>query len=254
MGPSDAAALLVDLVQRDFTGEMPALLQLRSLARRDAAWRSFSTEHNEGLQRVSRFPRPAEPTVVDRPPPGGNREEATTLAGQGSLAASSGHDRTRGQRQTRHGFGFPDHRWLLAGLSLALLTTSAGLLMRKNEPTSAAGEAATVVLASAEASVAETVNEPTLSYLSRVFSQRQGHVQECFSRAAVDDAPATVQIGFQVDASGVVTATSVSPIEVAQTELGNCLTGVARQTAFGALTRGATFRIPVLVSLRTVEQ
>jgi eukaryotic-like serine/threonine-protein kinase len=260
VSPSDASALLVDLARRDFNGEMPTLLQLQPLARRDAAWRSFSAVHSEGLQRMSRFPRPAEPTVVDRPPAGVNREEATTLAGQGSLAASSGHDRSGGHRQTRRAFGIPDYRWLLASLSVALLTSSALLLMRSNPPSGAhppsdaRDAAALVVLATAEAAVAETVNEPTLPYLSRVFAQRQSQVQQCFSGAALDDAPELVEIRFQVDGSGTVTGASVSPVEWARGALETCLIAVARQTAFGPLTRGATFRIPVRVSVRTAEQ
>lgn len=277
---SAASALLLDLVQADFSGDMPAALQLEPLEERDAAWRSFAVTHADGLRRMSRSPESGEPTVVARRPTHGvpAPEEPTTLAGQGSLAAPLNEIAARGtsRRRSLRAAYF----WLIGGLAFTLLALSVVLLVQRNaessdsrpltwggEPGTGTRLSATVAAAapsSAAASYATTTDvhdditpshmarrEPTSQHLTQVFSRNQRLLQLCFAQVpAAAQAVGTVEIAFEVDTSGNVVAANVSPSSVAATPLGTCLLDVARRTAFGALTRTANFRVPVRASAR----
>lgn len=287
---SHVANRLRDMVQADFAGEMPQVLQLEGLDERDAAWRSFAGEQGEGLRRISRAPDSGEPTAIARPikrassrvPPVPTRqvasEDATIVAALSTSKAT-----------------IAGHRGLVSigigGLVVALLGVVVVLLWRGNvtkseprylvvtgggvtnpeaaqtiSPALAATSSLTNYVPSAEVTVDTSAretsprasksssvstsgpHEPTSQYLTQVFARRQGQIQSCFAHAKPEQTNLTLQVAFQVDAAGKVTDAAVSP--GGGTALGSCLLGVARSTRFGALTRSASFRIPVRASVR----
>jgi eukaryotic-like serine/threonine-protein kinase len=284
---SHAANQLNEMVQSDFVGEMPQVLQLERLDERDAAWRSFAGGQDEGLQRMSRAPDSGEPTAIARPMPRGRSldalphvqatsEDATVV---GPLTTSKTAV-ARGRSLVGIGIG---------GVVVALLGVVIVLLLRGNEAkpeprylvvsggTVPSGDAMASVLpvvstavstnpdvpapSVAGSSVRESAGsgkgstpsvtgprEPTSQYLTQVFARRQSQIQSCFAHAKPDQTNLTLQVSFEVDASGKVTNATVSPS--GGTALGSCLLVVARATRFGALTQSANFRIPVRASIR----
>lgn len=284
---ADAAALLLEMVQADFNGDMPSVLKLEALETRDAAWRSYVGQ-SDGLRRMSRSPDSGEPTVLERRSPREDTsDEPTTLAGQDAPASEITAPRgVGGSRNTT------PHLWVVGTLSLVLAGLAIVLVLRNNTPQPeprylvVSGEQGTVIatsgvvattavataVVSAASSEVEPVvtqaptpppiapgkpevtatlpKEPTSQYLTQVFSRRQGQIQGCFAKAKPEQTSVVLQIAFQVDASGKVTSANVSPPALANTTLGTCLLGVARSTRFGALTQSASFRIPVRASVR----
>lgn len=290
---ADLAVRLREMVHADFNGEMPKQLQLEALDERDAAWRSFAADNEEGLRRASRAPDSGEPTAIARPMRGDGApvplvrtvpsDDATVV---GPLTSKNG----------RRASGKSYLSWAVAGVAVALLSVVVVLLLRGNSvkpeprylvvsggsvasgdvshvaaaPLAASSTAASstgIPLASSNATpdaiegtgapvtkttaaTSQVPKEPTSQHLTQVFSRRQGQIQGCFASAKSDQTNLTLQVGFQVDASGKVTSATVSPGGVAGTPLGKCLLGVARSTRFGALTQAANFRIPVRVSVR----
>ncbi len=257
MSSSEATALLLDLVQSDFTGDMPALLKLEPLEERDAAWRSFAVTHAEGLRRMSRSPESGEPTVVARRPTHGAvlPEEPTTMAGHGSLAAPF-NEITAARGTSHRSSSRAGYFWLIGGLSFALLGLGTVLMSRSNnaafEPhqSVANGERATVTAVQSDIVSLPLATEPTSQYLTQVFSRNQRRIQACFAQAPTQQINVALHITFEVEASGKVATAHVSPTTVAGTTLGKCLLDVAMGTEFGALTQNANFRIPVQGSVR----
>lgn len=282
----EAAALLLEMVQADFTGDMPSLLKLEALETRDAAWRSY-VGHSDGLRRLSRSPDSGEPTVLERRSPrADSSDEPTTLAGQGSLQAPASEiTAPRGVGRARN---TTVYLWLVGTLSLALAGLAIVLVLRNNTPQTeprylvVSGEQGAVIATSGVVTTTTAVpatspevvpiatqaptttsstpgkpevtatspKEPTSQYLTQVFSRRQSQIQACFAKAKPEQTSVVLQIAFQVDASGKVTSANVSPSALANTPLGTCLLNIARSTRFGALTQSASFRIPVRASVR----
>lgn len=287
---ADLAARLRDMVQADFNGEMPSQLQLEALDERDEAWRSFAAENEDGLRRASRAPDSGEPTAIARPmrPDGAPVPSVRTAPSDdatvvGPLTSKSGA-RTSGRSYLnwavagvvvallsvvvvlllRGNTVKPEPRYLVvSGGSVAsgdvshvlapppvtaaaadVAPTSSSAAPDSPNQGAANGATKSMVVAS------QAPKEPTSHYLTQVFSRRQGQIQGCFASAKSNQTNLTLQVGFQVDASGKVTSATVSPGGVATTPLGTCLLGVARSTRFGALTQSATFRIPVRASVR----
>lgn len=291
---SDVAVQLREMVQADFVGDMPRVLQLETLDERDAAWRSFAASHEAGLRRLSRAPDSGEPTAIARPmtsatvttrlmaPPPVREPIMPPLAPIGDDVTVVGPITSSKTAATRN-------RNLLGigALVVALLGLVGGLLLRSNDSMPeprylvvSGGGAPSVAVTSlvdsganstpthgatsvdvetaapkVEASAVKSTTsgtaaprEPTSEYLTQVFSRRQNQIQACFAHAKPEQTNLTLQVAFQVDASGKVTTATVSP--GGGTPLGSCLSNVARSTRFGVLTRGTSFRIPVRATVR----
>ena len=82
--------------------------------------------------------------------------------------------------------------------------------------------------------------------LEAPFRRRSVDIGRCFSAHAADltGAPELV-VRFEIDVAGNVTASSVSPPEVARLPLGACILGIARSTQFGRRPEPISFRIPL---------
>jgi serine/threonine-protein kinase len=96
----------------------------------------------------------------------------------------------------------------------------------------------------------EAALAPDPKLLTRVFARQQARVQLCFSTHGdqLDTRP-ELSIEFHVSASGAVEQAELTPVTIAKTELGACLSRVARSTRFPKLTEGVAFRIPVTARL-----
>lgn len=285
----DLGARLHDMVQADFNGEMPKQLQLEALDARDAAWRSFAAENAAGLRRASRAPDSGEPTAIARPmrgeaaqPPPARTVPSDDATVVGPLTSKSGSQASARSYLSWAAAGVvvallsvvvvllmrgngakPEPRYLVvSGGNVASGDVSHGLAdpsvtappSTVNSPSNSAPDisnlGANVSVTKSTTATPSTPKEPTSQYLTQVFSRRQGQIQGCFANANPNQTNLTLQVGFQVDASGKVTSATVSPSGVAGTPLGTCLLGVARGTRFAALTQSASFRIPVRASVR----
>jgi len=82
------------------------------------------------------------------------------------------------------------------------------------------------------------------STLTAAFQKQRGRIEACF-RASPNEGTPQLSLHFQVEASGAVHASELSPAAVAGTPLGTCILGVARSTHFPASDAPVSFSIPI---------
>ncbi|MCU0664080.1 MAG: hypothetical protein MUC50_17355, partial [Myxococcota bacterium] len=82
--------------------------------------------------------------------------------------------------------------------------------------------------------------------LTRAFKKQEGKIRQCFESHALElkGAP-EITFRFEIAPDGRVQSASLSPASLASTPLGKCLTRVAVNTPFPALSKSASFTIPV---------
>lgn len=137
MDPEEVAIQLRALIQADFVGEMPSLLQLEALEVRDHAWRSFAAGHSEGLRRMSRPPESGEPTAVL---PGAGAYVPRGELGMGvaevrrETRATSGEDATLVASYTKAS-NLAGYRYGIAALVLTFATVLGVVWSRKSPNT-----------------------------------------------------------------------------------------------------------------------
>ncbi|MCU0665193.1 MAG: hypothetical protein MUC50_23060, partial [Myxococcota bacterium] len=85
-----------------------------------------------------------------------------------------------------------------------------------------------------------------VSKLTRAFKKQEGKIRQCFESHALElkGAP-EITFRFEIAPDGRVQSASLSPASLASTPLGKCLTRVAVNTPFPALSKSASFTIPV---------
>jgi serine/threonine protein kinase len=90
------------------------------------------------------------------------------------------------------------------------------------------------------------VSKPSSSgaTLTSAFQKQRGRVEACF-RQNPSEATPTLNLHFQVEASGAVRAADLSPSAVAGSALGSCILSVARSTHFPAGDAAVSFTIPI---------
>lgn len=255
------------LIRRDFTGDLPRLLQLESLESLEIAWHKAISQSNIPLDTGK---PPGEPTAR-----AANSQEPTVNAAT--------------IRRWYHRFFSPTLAIpMLLGASItsavalaASLFIRAGsanqpqfLIVESRDDVSApsssgsdsrpgdANRSATLASAHASASLgAGPGTEPAevskssrsmartrdpQAALSAALSRHQGEIQTCFKRHATEvQGSPQLAIRFSVDVQGKVLGTSVSPASIAATALGDCLVRVARTTNFGPQDKPLEFSIPI---------
>lgn len=85
--------------------------------------------------------------------------------------------------------------------------------------------------------------------LTRAFRKQQPQIEVCFKQHALSlEGQPRLQLEFDLNAKGKLTAVQLSPAAVASTALGQCLERVARATTFPAQGEDVSFAIPVTAS------
>lgn len=92
-------------------------------------------------------------------------------------------------------------------------------------------------------------SSPDPMSLTRALRKQQGKVEECFGRhaSALTNLP-TMQLEFDLTASGKLSAVRVLPASMSGTALGKCLQTVAEGTHFPGQGRAVSFAIPITAS------
>jgi serine/threonine protein kinase len=86
--------------------------------------------------------------------------------------------------------------------------------------------------------------------LTRAFRKQQPKIEGCFKQHAVGlQGQPRMQLEFDLDAKGALTHVQVMPESLSSTPLGQCVTRVARSTAFPAQGESVSFAIPVTASV-----
>jgi serine/threonine-protein kinase len=277
-------------IRADFTGDLPRILQVKSLDELEEAWQRAN--HQSGMPDSS-YPPPQislgrVPILASMPPtvslgmarartptgsqafePSESRSAPVPLPGQEPAA--------RVPRRAKHrivlivtgavlliavsAFGFVwSSRPAASGQPRFVVVESRAESDLVQPPPSAPTEVAAVNATpnpdpAPNASSPKTTRAPAQrdsgSSLSRTFAKRQGAIQSCFQRNAMNVIGAPeLSIRFSTDARGNVTAAAVRPATVAATALGQCLESVARSTAFGPQDGPLTFSIPITARVR----
>lgn len=255
-----AQAQLVAEIQRDFLGDMPAVLGLEPLPVLDAAWRAPSTSelHAIGETLVTRSDITKD-VSTPKPPRSGRNTLALWLAAAGVVVAGA------------------------TALGLALVLGGSPndgppvVVLQRNDPTpapqatpppapplvdqgtppmppAARGDPAVLEVQTAGRATAPRAprarrspgDAPDPNALTRSFRRHQFAIERCFeAAAAAQDLSTEVAVQFKVDTTGKVQSAETVPPSIGQTPLGTCLLKIARDTTFGPQPAPLAFRIPL---------
>jgi hypothetical protein len=250
----DAARDFAAQIAQDFTGDLPDLLNLESLAVRDAAWRDAQGSSGASGVALSTSPPDLRSAVTKRDGVAGPVAAAEMSQGAAHEAAS----RTL---------------WIALAAGVALVGLLAVVLLRpSNAPVPApiivekqslveaappsgvsptAAPVATVPATPSSASAAST-NAPAKSEpgssrktLASAFQRRQGAIQHCFAQNPATGETQRISVRFEIDRSGHVVSSALSPPGLESQPLGSCILGVARNTDFGPQVEAVSFSIPI---------
>jgi hypothetical protein len=264
-------------VGKDFLGEMPAKLNLESLAVRDQGWR----EAQDVVPTAQRVPLSVPPPKLSSSSP--PTLDAPVLIGPSTVpairtmetAVPPGMQRSRARRSV----------WLSAGGAAVLLAAGAAtaVVVRRAPPPPApsivvverqsgidpsSAEPSAQPVASAQAAPIESVamapsatpvksaapspaaapakTGSDAAALTRSFQRQQGRLDQCFARFANDvEGQPRIALRFSIDATGAVERADLNPASLAGTELGGCILAAARATQFGAQPEPVVFTIPI---------
>lgn len=257
---SEIAGETAALVRRDFTGDLPRLLQRESLASLEVAWHKVASQPNIPLGPTApptdgriRFASSQEPTIVAAP-------------GDPPVLGSTRH---AGLRLT-----IP---MLLAGIVSAAVALAASLFVRERhantqtqflvvesrEDTAPSADASSsaAMAPGRPATAAAPQHAPSADLkatrqngrakdpqaaLSLALSRRQAEIQSCFRQHAAEiQGSPQLSIRFSINGEGRVLEARISPAPIAATALGNCLERIARTTNFGPQDSALEFTIPI---------
>jgi len=279
-----AASELARVVHEDFTGvDMSRFLSLETLQSRDAAWRASLPPREQTPLRSSRPPRgsPHDTQTGSNPAAGEVTVQAlpsrSLLELAGSSPPAAPQPETNSLVVARVPGSAPTKRRPLVALGLAALVVAlAGaaypflhkdaapapqrfLLIEKqvdvdaeakasSSPTAPPAPAASAAPSAVGSKSARAVEASKISTsgstLTAAFQKQRGRIEACF-RASPNEGTPQLTLHFQVEASGAVRASDLSPADVAGTPLGTCILGVARSTRFPASDAPVSFSIPI---------
>lgn len=258
-GEAEVAGESAALVRRDFTGDMPRLLQRESLVSLELAWHKVISQSKIPLNSTTpptdtriRLVNSQEPTMIAAPEnfPIVVRSKASglrltipaLLAAVVSAAVALGATLFTRERpaNTQPQFLIVESRDDASPSTPALNSV---------EPAATSSTSVTApALPSAEPRSTQKsgrARDPQ-SALSLALSRRQGEIQTCFKlHAAEIQGSPQLSIRFGIDAQGKVLRAGISPAPVAATALGQCLERVARSTSFGSQEKPLEFSIPI---------
>ncbi|MEI9953962.1 MAG: protein kinase [Pseudomonadota bacterium] len=254
----EAARDFAAQIAQDFGGDLPTTLGLEPLAARDAAWREAQDSTD-----LSRVALKATPT---------NLPEAAIEAEGSRTKLIAAPPATRAEAEPR------SRSWVVLVLAAAIVLSAtllvvflrprselapAPIIVEKQSLVEDAPAPSAALPGSPAQAAADTSAPPSAALASRqlapkasaaatrrtlagAFQQRQGAIQGCFKQnpaAAADTQHLSVR--FDVNASGHVVSSSLSPASVASQPLGSCILGVARSTNFGPQPEPISFSIPI---------
>ncbi len=255
-------------IQEDFAGDELAIrLQVEPLSVRDASWRE--AQQTPAVVRLS-----SSPPGIARPTEGSPAQEQPTQALSVTRALPVIIERPSSPRER------PSSLRLIIPLAVALIvavglvialrppppTASRVVVIEKHEepaaPLAVPGattEPATAGPSSAPATPVEAVaakrvperSAPALATTSRgsslasAFQRQEAAIQACYRQHAEGVEQPALSVRFQIDETGAVRSATVSPSAVGGAPLGQCITAIARKTAFGAQPEPISFSIPI---------
>jgi serine/threonine-protein kinase len=254
----DAARDFATQIAQDFTGDLPELLNLESLAVRDAAWRDAQGSSSKSGVALSTSPPDLRSAVTKRD--GVAAPVTTAELPQGAADQAAPASRTA--------------LWIALAAVVALVGVLLVVLLRPSNATApapiivekqslveaappsavppATAPAATAPATPPSASGAAATNPPAKSELgsprktlASAFQRRQGAIQHCFAQNPAAGETQHISVRFEVDRSGHVVSTALSPSSVESQALGTCILGVARNTDFGPQAEAVSFSIPI---------
>lgn len=268
-------------LRRDFNGEMPSVLKLVPLAEREQAWRqaqcstgsaggplspsslppspnSLPTRAIEGpkiipLGRVEPLPSPS-PASVDqsRPPqrPRWQRLPALMVGGALVLTLLSGV----ALLANRHPPAPAASRFIVVEspdrgatpAAPAAVATPPPDVAVEPQPNESEQAKPAQALENARAATRATAAPGGAAALSHQLARRQGALESCFERHAAElQGRPQINVAFDIDVSGRVTAAALTPPTLNETPLGQCLLAVARDTRFDKQPKPVRFSIPL---------
>lgn len=238
-------------LRSDFTGAMPALLELEPLEQRERAW---SAAQDAGAvdapplssNQLSAVLREA-PTAVDARP----SAKARLSPPAAKLAASQ----TPAARR-QYGWALGGGALLLAGGSILLAQQRGGSAPAEQrfivvESPTAAASPTLAATSGAPAEGAAALQPPSAGAVSaavaRQLARRQAALQSCIQQELAGVGSGTVEatLHFDVAASGAVQAATLEPGTLESSPVGQCLLRVARETTFQGLQEGVRFSVPL---------
>jgi serine/threonine-protein kinase len=83
------------------------------------------------------------------------------------------------------------------------------------------------------------------STITAAFQRQRGRVEACFRANQGETSTPQLTLRFQIEASGAVRSTELSPAAIAGSPLGACILGVARSTRFPSGEAPISFTIPI---------
>jgi len=268
---ADIAAETTEMIRRDFTGDLAAVLNLQSLEELDSAWRKSNGRSMAPL-------RSSMPPTVRLKMPGGQikqddltvpaalfvqqaaanavphtgRKLVLTVVAAGLLAAGVAAAITLSMRSQGSPTG---PRYLIVESSADSRTPGEPEkppAESRNAPSTEA-PAPSVSVGSTSAGPTRSNNKPRdpLSDLSRTLAKRQSAIQNCFqSSVQTGGGSPQISVRFSIDTQGKVLSAAVRPESLSVTPLGSCLQRVARSTDFGPQEKSMTFSIPITARAR----
>jgi serine/threonine protein kinase len=251
-------------IRQDFSGDMPSVLDLVPLHEREQAWRQAQRPAPFPPVPLHSSPLPPAPksqpatraieapsSVPLRPAPrsGSLRLPVLMVGAALALALLSALVLLMNrQPPAPTGSRFivvesPDRSATQADALAALATTPPDVAL---EPRPAAPEAAPSMPRGAPAATRPTAAPSDAAALSRQLAQRQGALEGCFERHAAElQGSPELSVAFDVDVSGRVTAAALTPPALTETQLGQCLLAIARETRFDKQPKPVRFSIPL---------
>jgi hypothetical protein len=92
----------------------------------------------------------------------------------------------------------------------------------------------------------EKPKQPDAQGLTLALRRQQTKLEGCFKQASVElEGQPTVQLEFDVDASGAITRIAITPRALAHTAVGECLLAVGQRTKFPEQPKAVSFAIPL---------
>lgn len=262
----EAAALLAASADRDFRDpQFATLLKTADLATLDRAWRADPDTGDDSI--------PSEP-LIDTPPP--LHTPPSVGSGQApppTADTAPGESPSTGEPHPHRSRGLIFSLAAMAAVALGAGAVALATVLSQGDATpsvqvirvegdvTAEGSAPAPVAPAAPARDAATAPAkkpapasghghpeplPLSTRLSRAFARQGPRLDRCFNDHAsgADSAPKLV-VRFRIGRSGKVQAATLEPAAIAATDLGRCLLGVARKTAFPPPGQALSFSIPI---------